>query len=387
MANRSPDTLTLALKLLAKELQSRLQTHPGAQLLNGQKDSVELQIRIPTSRQRGWLEKERKSASEALTEGLRQILLRQAICRAGHVLCLRCETADCSHSAPSRSTEVFAGYSPSGVPRFVDFGQWLLDRRDPRVDLLYRDPPVLLAHRTEGNDLSRSLLPAFRDRDSGYRIHGQVTAGWYAFPSEFGTKEPLALTFQVISTRPSRGRHRFGVNLVGVGPDVQPLENLYDLTGEIPWIEATRWAQRTLSQIERSQSRRSKQSSQEQLDKRLQGLLSGLANRLERERRSRARKTHHGQKRHRQKSRPTWKALADLHNAKPEQVLMDTRRGTFVVLGSNGRTHIFNRSARLVTSIRYSTEAIERRRRIGIWKPAIPEEVEQLRSAAETIER
>jgi hypothetical protein len=270
------------------------------------------------------------------------------------------------------------------VPRFLDLGQWLLDRRDPRVDLLYRSPAALLAHRTEGRDLCKNLLPAFRDRDSGYHIHGQVTAGWYDFPSEFGYREPLALTFQVFSTQSPQVGRRLGLNLVGTGPDDQPLENLYDLTGDIPWSEAMRWAQRALTQIEKAMSRRSGQLQEEHLEKRLQGLLGGLANRLERERRSRSRKTDHGQKRHRQKGRPTWKALADLSNAKPDQILVDTRRDTFVVLGSNGRAHIFNRSARLVTSIRYSADAIDKRRRRGIWKPAVAAEVEELKTASET---
>ena len=279
---------------------------------------------------------------------------------------------------------MFAGYSPSGVPRFLDLGQWLLDRRDTRVDLLYKNPPALLAHRTEGAELTSNLLPAFQDKDSGYHIHGQVTVGWYEFPSEFGFKEPLALTFQIVSTRGSRRGRLLGLNLIGVGPDNQPLENLYDLTGEIPWFEATRWAERALAQIDRARSRKPKEESSEQLEKRVQGVLNGLANRLERERRSRERKTEHGRRRHRQKGRPTWKALDDLQKARNDQVLLDTQRDTLVVLGSNGRAHVFNREARLVTSIRYSPESIEKRRRRGHWKPAPAEDVDLLRAATDS---
>ena len=387
MRDANHDPIILALKLLAKELQRRLHRHPGAHLLNHRDDGIELRVRIPTGRGRRWLSRERAALSQALTEGIRSSLLRNAITKPGHVYCLRCTTAECDHSTPSRPTEVFAGYTPSGVPRFLDLGQWLLDRRDPRVDLLYCVPPALLAHRTEGSELSASLLPAFRDRDTGYRIHGQVTAGWYRFPTGNGSSEPLALTFQLISTRSSTGSRKLGLNLIGVGPENQPLENLYDLTGEIPWLEATRWAERTLAQIERSISRQGAPTDDERMEKRIQGLLGGLGNRLERERRSRARKTGHAQRRHRQKSRPTDKALADLESANPDQVLIDTRRDTFVVLGANGRAHIFNRSARLVTSIRYSTESIERRRRSGAWKPAVPTEIEELKSASQSASR
>ncbi len=387
MRDQASDPITLALKLLAKELQCRLQRHPEAHLLKSRGDSIELRIRVPIARQRKWLVQQRAAISESLGKGIRQALLRHAICRPGHILCLRCSSTECAHAAPKRSTEVFAGYGPSGTPRFSDLGQFLLDCRDPRVDLLYRTPPALLAHTTAGEDLSRHLLPAFRDRDSGYHIHGQVTAGWYDFPSEFGYREPLALTFQVFSTQSPQVGRRLGLNLIGTGPDDQPLENLYDLTGEIPWFEALRWAQRTLTQIEKALSRRSDKLPDERVEKRLKGLLSGLANRLERERRSRDRKTDHGHKRHRQKTRPTWKALADLSNAKPDQVLVDTRRDTYVVLGSHGRAHIFNRSARLVTSIRYSPDAIDKRRRRGVWKPAVESEIEALKTASETQSR
>ncbi|MEJ2084751.1 MAG: hypothetical protein P8Y44_03625 [Acidobacteriota bacterium] len=387
MRDSNRDPIILALKLLAKELQNRLQRHPGAHLLHHRDEDIELHLRIPIGRRRRWLSRERAALSQALTQGIRSSLIRNAITRPGHVYCLRCGTSDCDHSIPSRPTEVFAGYTPSGVPRFLDLGQWLLDRRDPRVDLLYRVPPALLAHRTDGGELSASLLPAFRDRDTGYHIHGQVTAGWYRFPTGNGSSEPLALTFQLISTRSSSGGRNLGLNLIGIGPESQPLENLYDLSGEIPWLQATRWAERTLSQIERAISRRGTPIDDELIERRIQGLLGGLGNRLEHERRSRARKTGHAQKRHRQKGRPTEKALADLESADPDQVLIDTRRDTFVVLGANGRAHIFNRSARLVTSIRYSAESIERRRRSGAWKPAIRSEIEELKSASQSTSR
>ena len=52
MRDRSSDPITLALRLLAKEVQSRLQKHPGAHLVHTRKETVELRIRIPTRRTR-----------------------------------------------------------------------------------------------------------------------------------------------------------------------------------------------------------------------------------------------------------------------------------------------------------------------------------------------
>jgi len=286
---------------------------------------------------------------------------------------------------PTFSTDVFGGYSPSGVPRFQDLGQWLLRRHDPRIDQLYRTPPGLVAHIATGADLVEQLLPAFQDADSGYHIHGQVTVGWYQFPTENGLSSPVALTFQIVSTRPGSGRRRFGMNLIGVGPDDEPLENLFDRIGEIPWLDATRWAQSILRDIERSVSRRS-HPTDEQIEKRLEGMLSGLARRLEHQRRSRDRKTQHGQKRHRDGSRPTAMAFADLDQAKDEDILFDTRRETLVVIGDRGRAHVFNRSGRLVTSIRYSPVAIERRRQRGLWKPASHDQIGALKKQVTLIQ-
>ncbi len=378
------DTLALALQLLAKELRLRLRRHPQAHLLNG-KESVELRLRLPTLDRGDWLTDARQQTSESLDEALGRLVVHRTVFRTGRVYCLRCASSDCQHAVPTFSTEVFAGYSPSGVPKFRDLGQWLLERQDPGVDRIYRTPPGLVAHLSWGTDLLADLLPAFRDADSGYHIHGQVAAGWYQFPTEEGLKSPVALTFQVVSTRPAKGRRRFGLNLIGVGPQDEPLENLFDRSGEIPWLDATRWAQSILRDVERSVTRR-RPPSDAQIEKRLRGLLTGLARRLEHQRRARDRKTRHGQRRHQDPSRPTAMAFADLAQAKEESLLYDTRRKTLVVLGDRGRAHIFSPTGRLVTSIRYSPTAIQKRRKRGLWKPAGRDQIGALRKQVALIE-
>ena len=371
------DAVSLAIQLLARELRERLLRHPSARRLNG-RDSVELRVRLPILDQGDWVAEARQETSQAIDEALGRLLLHRSVFRTGRVYCLRCASADCNHSVPSLPTEIFAGYSPSGVPRFQDLGQWLLERRDPKVDHVYRTPPGLVAHLTTGHQLLEHLLPAFRDADSGYHIHGQVAVGWYMFPTENGHASPVALTFQVVSTRPQKGRRRFGLNLIGVGPDSEPLENLFDRIGEIPWLEASRWAHSILRDVERSAARK-KGANAELIEKRLAGMLTGLARRLEHQRRARDRKTHHGHTRHRERSRPTAMAFADLDKAKDEGVLFDTRRETLVVLGDRGRAHVFNQSGRLVTSIRYSPAAIEKRCKRGLWKAATHDQIGALR--------
>ena len=343
------DTLSLALQLVVKEIGKRIRRHPSGHLLEGGDETLEVRLRLPVHQHKGWLESAREEASASLTDGLHQILVHRAVFHPGHLYCLRCANATCQHSLPGTGQEVFAGYGPSGLPRYLDFGQWLLERKDPRVDLLYETPRRLIAHTTRGAELTSQLLPAFQDADSGYHIHGQVTAGWYAFPTLQGLEESLALTFQVVSSQPPQGQRRFGLNLIGIAPDDQPLENLFDHVGELPWMRTARWAQEALRQIEHTVSR-SRDVDESRLEKRIAGLLSGLARRLERRDRSRRRRTTHAQHRHSQRDRPTWKALSDLAAAKDEDLLFDTRKMTLIVLGDRGRAHVFNHAGKLVTS-------------------------------------
>jgi hypothetical protein len=372
-----PDAVSLAVQLLAKELRRRIQRHPSAHLLNG-RDSVEVQLRLPTLDREGWVDEVSQGVSESIDQALSRLLIHRSVFRLGHVYCLRCASANCEHTTPNHCNEVFAGYSPSGLPRFQDLGQWLLEQQNPRVDQLYRSPHGLVAQITPGSVLTRSLLPAFQDADSGYHIHGQVAAGWYSFPTLDGLTRPVALTFQIVSTQPQRGRRRVGLNLIGLGPENEPLENLFDRAGEIPWLGATRWVEGILRDVERSLTRR-KRPSEDAIEKRLDGLLSGLARRLEHQRRSRDRRTRHGQERHGDRDRPTEMAFSDLERARNEDILFDTRRQTLIVIGDRGRAHVFNDSGRLVTSIRYSPTSIARRRKKELWKPATDDQIGALR--------
>ena len=67
-------------------------------------------------------------------------------------------------------------------------------------------------------ELADNLIPAFRQREDDYRIHSQVTAGWYQAPDAAGIRHPFAVSLQLVSTRARRNRRRFGVNVVGIGP-------------------------------------------------------------------------------------------------------------------------------------------------------------------------
>lgn len=378
---RPASPVTRALEILAAETRERIRRHPLGHLAPSGKE-LEIALRVPTGVAGGRLDALAAEVSEELDRALASLLHHLHVFRPGRVWCYRCASAGCEHGAPSGSLEVFAGYGPSGLPRFVELGQRLLEVRHPEVDQLYRQPPGLLTHVATEDELTRDLLPAFRDRVGDYRLHGQVAVGLYPARDEGGVPHPLALSFQVVSTG-DRGRRRFGLNLVGAAPGGEPLEVLQDRIGEIPWAEAASWAQRTLTEIEGWATRKPK-GGPAAVQRRVEGLLGGLARRLEKGRRARDRKTRHARERHEDPNRPTRMALSDLASAREDSVLLDTRRQTLVVLGDRGRAHVFNERGKLVTSIRYSPASIEKKVGLGLWQPAGPERIESLRKQVET---
>ncbi len=239
-----------------------------------------------------------------------------------------------------------------------------------------------------GRELTAELLAAFRDRDTGYHVHGQVTAGWFRITRPDKTKAVLALSLQVLSSaapRRNRGKgrrphRRLVLNVLGRGPDGEPLEELYARLGAMPWKPVVYWGQQVLQKIESSQGRKS--ATPEALSHRVEGMLESMARRLEQGRRARERRTGHAEKRHHQGDRPTRMAYTDLARSDGESFLRDERRETMIVLGERGRAHVFNLEGKLVTSVRYSPESIERKIRREIWRPATEQEVVGLRKKA-----
>ena len=384
--HRDEQRIQQALQILIDEVRDRIDRHPLGHLVAGRGERIDLRLSLPTALRDGQIAKAGHAASESIQEAVQSLLHHSALFQPGRVLCLRCGTATCEHSAPTDSRQVFAGWSPAGLPRFVDFGQWLLQRRDPRVDLLYREPPQVVTVVIPEAELAGNLIPAFKQREDSYRIHAQVAAGWYQAPANgpTGYRQPFAISLQVISSCTKRHRRRFGLNVLGIGPGGETLENLYDRLGEIPWGEAVRWAQGVLVGIE-GQLESSPRTPPEAVEKRIEGMVNAVARRLEKDWRGKERRTRHGQQRHDEKDRPTRMALADLARAAPENLLFDTRRETLVVVGDRGRAHVFNLAGKLVTSVRYNPAIIEKRRSNGVWRPAAAEEIRKVREQVEAV--
>ncbi|HKH45488.1 MAG TPA: hypothetical protein VKM72_12550 [Thermoanaerobaculia bacterium] len=380
--SQNPDRMHHVLRLLTDEVRERIDRHPLGHLLAGRGEPLELHLSVPTALREGRLDQAAREAEETVQAAVQALVEHSSVFQPGRVFCLRCQSSRCEHAAPTDARHVFTGYASTGVPRYRDFGQWLLERRDPRVDLLYREPPQLVAAVSLEPELSGDLIPV--DQNGGYRIHGQVAVGWYRAPDPngpVGHRRPLAVSFQVISSRPQGQRRRFGLNVIGSGPGGEPLEHLWDRLGEIPWNDPVRWTQSVLTGIEH-QLAKAPRTPPQVLDQRLDGLINALGRRLEKGARGKERRTQHAERRHQEGDRPTRMALADLARATPENLFFDTRRETLIVLGDRGRTHVFNRNGKLVTSVRYEPAAIEKRRNNGIWRPAATGEVTALRERA-----
>lgn len=369
-----------ALRLLAERIRSARVRYPEAEARLERREKLALELDISLDPGDDELREIAGRLAGSIDDGVQEIVSQASAFTPGRVLNLRSGRTDGPECAPSTSREVFAGYGTTGIPRFVDFAELLLDCRDPRVEQLYDERlgahPVGLI--LDEDTLTGELLPAFRDTARGYRVHGQVCIGFYRVPDPAGRPNALALTFQVISTRRRRGGRRFGLNVLGRGPDGESLEHLHDRLRSLPWRSAARWAGTVLASIEKSATRKTGKA---QLARRIEGLLSGLARRLERGERSRVRRTAHADERHHEGDRPTRMALLDLERADENDMLYDTRRRTIVVLGERGRAHVFSAEGKLVTSVRYPPATVERRRKSGLWRDARPEEIQALREA------
>jgi hypothetical protein len=379
-----PDRVRQALELLAEEARQRLASHPQGHLL-GPGGAIDLELTLPLAPRGGELDEVGEGLRQALGAGLGALLAERAIFRPGHVFCLRCGNAECEHSTPPAVRQVFAGFGPTGLPRFLDFGQWLLDRQDPRVDLLYKEPPRVLSHVARGEELTAALLPPYREDPSGYRLHGQVTAGWFRGTDADGRPAVVAVSLLLASLPTPRGQ-RHGINVVGTGPGGESLEHFCHRLGRIPWSGPVRWAQSVAEQIGSAKPAakgggkgKGEARGKGVPKRRLDGLLAGLSRRLEKDSRARRRRTRHAEQRHDEGDRPTRMALADLERAEEGAVFHDARRDTLVVVGERGRSHVFNPAGKLVTSIRYAPDAIERRRKQGVWRAADGEQIRQLK--------
>lgn len=322
----------------------------------------------------------RLDLEQQIRDALRDTTVKLDVLRQGHLYCYRCESSSCEHSAPPTTASVFGGYSPTGLPRWIDFHQMLLEVRHPRLEELFEgDGKQLLAVYLDGPSLKSAQLEVFGRMSRAYDILGQVAFGFVRVG-----QERVALTAQAVEVRGLDGLPRAELNLLGLVPGEGGIWELLELLhyGRIKDLlaEARRKIQLLNGATLIKRARKGPRGINEADSERV---LKGLARRLEKIGRQARRRTSHAEIR-RGHLRPTYKALEDAVLAPPERILWDARRKTVVVLGPRQRAHVFSPEGKHITSLILDGEAVESRIRRKRWTVLEDELLERFREALQS---
>ena len=293
--------------------------------------------------------------------------------RQGRVHCFQCDQPDCGHDRPPSPTDTFGGYTPTGKPEWRDFPNLLIERKDPRVDRLYDNPPQVVAVVVQAAELKGDLLPGFGRGSRSYNVLGQVVAGLIASDLSFSRHPPnrVALTFQLIETRGGGEARRLRLNLLGLSAD-EITQRAVDesVRGPAAWLRrAVIDTRHRLEGLGRRAAAAERRGEPIDLEHDVQPLLQALRGDLERVFRPDARRTAHAVERHLDGERPTAFALRDAREVAPDRFLRDAERDTVVVLGPRGRTHVFSPDGRHVTSMTMGAGELDRKFVRSRWRP------------------
>jgi len=300
----------------------------------------------------------------------------------GRVRCFLCDSTRCDHSSPPTDVSTFAGYSSNGKPEWVSFTNLLINRKDPRVDRLYNDPPEIIAAVIGASEISEGLMPSFGGTDGIYRVLGQVAIG--RVPTNLSgrgkIRDRVVLTLQIVETTAPGQPITLRTNLLGLPIDaITEAAALGDPRGP---AEALRLTIRAATEkIEALTLRASR--AEVDLTALAQPLLNEIRGDLERVFRPVRRRTQHAQEHHEEGERPTGHALDDLRQAAADSFYRDTRHDTSVVIGDRSRAHVFNAEGKLVTSLRMRSDELERKVRKGRWAPMNAEDIAKVRAVVE----
>ena len=298
--------------------------------------------------------------------------------RLGHVYCFHCEQPDCSHSAPEDTTHVFAGYTANGKPLWIDFVNFCMESAHPKTDMLYADPPEVIAIIQGAQELKGELLPSFGQGSVRYNLLGQVVAGLIPFNlrSSWDLSQRFALTLQVVETQRDHSPSLLRLNMVGIS--VLRLSELASDGGKRGPAERLRQTfegtKKKIDSLSRKCHLERKKGYFVNLEENLEPILLKLKNDLEQIFNPSMHRTKHAQKRHLKLNRPTGSAIGDARKVTKEKLMYDVRNDTIVVLGPKGRAHIFSMKGRHVTSIQLEEGELKRKSEKSFWRPPTPQQ-------------
>jgi len=309
---------------------------------------------------------------------VRQQVLSRTAFLPGAVYCLRCESSECPHATPPSSRCVFAGYGDTGRPQWCELELWLSRCGDSRLSRLYENQRELVAVWMSAEEIYARLLPVFDDPLHRYRILGQLCAGWFHLPASEPSREPVAVTVQLVRSGPQEDAATLSLNVVGVLPPREPSsshappqplngshlveldEVLHPLRRELATAAVLR-RKAVVSGHDGSGLLR--------LSERCVALLKDAARDFEHRSRVAGKRTLHARERARQSIRPTTKAFDEARTVGREHILADKQKGTIVVLGANGRVHVFSPDGKHVTSVVFPGNVVRARTQKKRWVP------------------
>ncbi len=347
----------------------------------------DLELKVSVDPGNPWRLQADPSIEEQIRGAVREMATRAEAFQQGRVYCYRCESSVCTHGHPPRPTSVFGGYASTGSPVWLEFSQVLLERKHPRVDLLY-DPAQtdLVALHMGPETLKQRQLNVFGRQSKTYDILGQVVFGFLRIQKpewDRSKAERVACTLQAVESRRLNGRPRLELNVLSSLSDGSPaLEAIYGpyQTRIADVISSARHRISSLSPSTRGAAKSGRGESLTDTASLVASILQGLARKLEKVGRQRGRRTAHAEG-NRVKNRPTSKAWEDVFGAAEDSILWDKYEKTYVVLGPRNRVHVFSREGRHVTSLVLRNEAVRSRQRRNRWIPLSRDQREQFGAA------
>ena len=351
----------------------------------GEADSFDLQVTVELGRLR--MQEALGLHGEAMLGDLLrktgELAASLSAFRAGSAYCFFCQQSSCPHSEPPSAASAFAGYLPTGRPRWVDFPSLTLEWRDPRVEAVFSGRPEVIALFRSAPSLTAQLLPDFRMNPQVYDLVGEVVIGPLPIGDSTGTRHAeTAGTIQAVRCLGRDGESEIRLNLIGKVPGHGDLRVFLGTGGDEALARAIAAVEREFDSInQRTRGVRRAGKPAGVPAPVVEAILRRLARRIEQIYRQRGRRTLHAQARTEEGVRPTRKALEDARCAAPDRVLVDEKGGTLVVLGPKGRVHVFSPTGRLVTSLSARREDVQRRIERRRWRLASALEVAAFRSA------
>lgn len=302
------------------------------------------------------------TAVEQILQRVREVREHEKALRPGAVFSYFAGSSHAEGCRPTEPRQVFDGYSSTGKPVFADFVTMSIERKDPDIDRLLAGEDIVLTRVTMGRVLRTQQLAEFGGNSPVFKILGQVDAGLFKVLSSAGK---CAFSFQLLRGATLEGRVRLRLHPVGA---VDPMELADAAVVQI----LSRFQRRLDAEALRLQG----QSQLGDVDEEsfVLPLLNDLARQLQGRARSAGRRTQHGLERSEEGQRPTSRAYPDAGEANDASILWDLDQNTIVVLGAKGRVHVFTPAGKHVTSVMMHGAAIDRRRHMGRWRLAEPEE-------------